>query len=119
MPRGDRTGPMGYGPLTGRGAGYCAGYGVPGYGNFGGGWLGLGYGRGYGRGRGWWGVPPYPLYERSQANEAVAARELQRETDFLKDRVAEINDRLAEIATALNELGKTDGNGSKDESESK
>lgn len=24
MPGGDRTGPMGYGPLTGRGMGYCA-----------------------------------------------------------------------------------------------
>ena len=31
MPRGDGTGPMGYGPMTGRGAGYCAGYEVPGY----------------------------------------------------------------------------------------
>ena len=33
MPRGDRTGPMGMGPMTGRAAGYCAGYGVPGYAN--------------------------------------------------------------------------------------
>lgn len=33
MPGGDRTGPMGFGPMTGRGAGYCAGYSVPGYGN--------------------------------------------------------------------------------------
>jgi len=31
MPRGDGTGPMGMGPMTGRAAGYCAGYGVPGY----------------------------------------------------------------------------------------
>jgi hypothetical protein len=31
MPRGDRTGPGGMGPMTGRGAGYCAGYDVPGY----------------------------------------------------------------------------------------
>jgi len=33
MPWGDGTGPMGYGPMTGRGAGYCAvpltGYGNP------------------------------------------------------------------------------------------
>ena len=33
MPGGDRTGPMGMGPRTGWGAGYCAGYGVPGYAN--------------------------------------------------------------------------------------
>jgi hypothetical protein len=31
MPRGDRTGPLGWGPMTGRAAGYCAGYPVPGY----------------------------------------------------------------------------------------
>jgi len=31
MPRGDRTGPSGMGPMTGRAAGYCAGYNVPGY----------------------------------------------------------------------------------------
>lgn len=33
MPRGDGTGPAGLGPMTGRAAGYCAGYGVPGYAN--------------------------------------------------------------------------------------
>jgi hypothetical protein len=31
MPRGDRTGPAGMGPMTGRAAGYCAGYDMPGY----------------------------------------------------------------------------------------
>jgi len=31
MPRGDGTGPAGLGPMTGRAAGYCAGYGVPGF----------------------------------------------------------------------------------------
>ena len=30
MPRGDGTGPMGMGAMTGRAAGYCAGLGVPG-----------------------------------------------------------------------------------------
>lgn len=58
MPRGDGTGPMGMGPMTGRGAGYCAGFGVPGYMNAGPAWgYGPGYGRGFGRGfaRGWGG----------------------------------------------------------------
>lgn len=44
MPAGDGTGPAGLGPMTGRAAGYCAGYPVPGFMNFiprG----GLGYGR--------------------------------------------------------------------------
>jgi len=50
MPDGDRTGPNGIGPMTGRAAGYCAGYNVPGYANpFGG--RGRGQGRGFG-GRG-------------------------------------------------------------------
>jgi len=51
MPRGDRTGPMGFGPMTGRAMGYCAGYSVPGYANPIGG--GYGFGRGFGMGRGY------------------------------------------------------------------
>ena len=50
MPGGDRTGPMGMGPMTGRAAGYCAGLAVPGFMNAPGG-RGFG-GRGGGRGRG-------------------------------------------------------------------
>lgn len=82
MPFGNGTGPMGLGPMTGRGAGYCAGSGRPGFANpvpgrwFGGGYgapmapgfglgygapvspgFGWGFGRGFGRGcgfgRGW------------------------------------------------------------------
>ena len=33
MPRGDRTGPAGMGPMSGRGAGYCAGYARLGFAN--------------------------------------------------------------------------------------
>ncbi len=49
MPRGDRTGPWGLGPRTGRGAGYCNGYPVPGFMNPA---YGFGRGMGVGRGRG-------------------------------------------------------------------
>ncbi len=52
MPGGDRTGPLGMGPMTGRAAGYCAGYGMPGYANP---IPGRGFGRGFGRGWGFWG----------------------------------------------------------------
>ena len=52
MPWGDRTGPSGYGPMTGRGAGYCAGYDMPGYMNPYVPRMGMGWGRGFGRGRG-------------------------------------------------------------------
>jgi len=56
MPRGNRTGPEGMGPMTGRAAGYCTGYDTPGFskgqprvgGGFGQG-RGLGFGRGAGR----------------------------------------------------------------------
>jgi len=50
MPFGDKTGPAGFGPMTGRAAGYCAGYPTPGYAN-------PIPGRGFGRGRGfyWYG----------------------------------------------------------------
>ena len=49
MPRGDGTGPNGFGPMTGRAAGYCAGYSVPGYANSVPGGRGFGA---FGRGRG-------------------------------------------------------------------
>jgi len=52
MPGGDRTGPMGGGPMTGWGRGYCGGSQAPRFaiGGFGG--RGRGYGRG-GGGGGW------------------------------------------------------------------
>ena len=55
MPRGDRTGPEGKGPMTGRGAGYCSENDEPGFANdsprrgFG---FGFGFGGGGGRGLG-------------------------------------------------------------------
>ena len=42
MPWGDGTGPAGMGPMTGRAAGYCAGFPVPGYMNPTVGWGGYG-----------------------------------------------------------------------------
>ena len=68
MPRGDRTGPNGMGPMTGRAAGYCAGYDRPGYANFGYGGYGRGRGLGLGFGRGYrnryygGGAPVWPPY---------------------------------------------------------
>ncbi len=73
MPRGDRSGPGGAGPMTGRGLGYCAGYPAPGYAadGYGYGRGGGGYGGGRGGGRGYrhryyatgvpgWGRAGYP-----------------------------------------------------------
>jgi hypothetical protein len=123
MPRGDRTGPGGAGPMTGRAAGYCAGYSVPGYLNTVGGWgrgRGRGYGKGWGRGfgRGWYAYPPpaivqpaypqaYPIAPQPQTPEQeVAALEnyqkdleadkanLEQEMDGVKARVEELKARL-------------------------
>ncbi len=52
MPGGDKTGPEGMGPMTGRAAGLCVGYPTPGCANLGGGRGFGGGGRGRGRGRG-------------------------------------------------------------------
>ncbi len=80
MPRGDGTGPAGMGPMTGRGAGYCAGYSVPGFTNpVGGRYIGTeggafsgGGGRGArsGRGRGyrhWYNATGLPGWSRYNA----------------------------------------------------
>lgn len=52
MPRGDRTGSWGGGPMTGRGLGYCAGFPDPGFMRGPGMGMGRGFGRGYSYGRG-------------------------------------------------------------------
>ena len=66
MPFGDRTGPAGAGPMTGRAAGFCTGFGVPGYMNpaagragfYGAGAPAVGpYGTGYGAPYGGWANP--------------------------------------------------------------
>lgn len=51
MPSGDRTGPMGQGPRTGRSLGFCSEYDTPGYTKGFGGGMGRGFGNGRGCGR--------------------------------------------------------------------
>ena len=57
MPAGDKSGPLGQGPRTGRGKGFCSGSSAPGYANdedrrgMGRGPAGKGKGSGAGRGR--------------------------------------------------------------------
>ena len=61
MPRGDGTGPAGMGPMTGRAAGYCAGYPVSGYMNPipGRGFAGPGFAGAYGAAPYAYGAAPY------------------------------------------------------------
>ena len=68
MPFGNGRGPAGIGPMTGRGAGFCAGYPVPGYANTipGRGFGGVGFGRGGGRGhRNWFYATGLTGWQRS------------------------------------------------------
>jgi hypothetical protein len=114
MPGGDRTGPMGMGPMTGRAAGYCAGYSFPGYMNPYGGHLGLGFGWGRGRGRGFgwraWGFPygaipygpygspvPYVVPYGPYYTEEKEIELLQNQSKLLQDQLGEINKRISEL----------------------
>jgi len=121
MPGGDRTGPMGWGPRTGRAAGYCSGYPVPGYmnpygGRGGGAW---GWAGGWGRGRGYrhwyyatglpgwargyapaWGVPPAPP-SREQESEY-----LRDQAKWLREQLSTIEERLADLGRSGEEEGQ-------------
>ena len=91
MPRGDRTGPMGAGPMTGRAAGFCAGNTAPGYANFGGGG-GRGFGRGFGRGWGWpvAGVGAPPTGDQELAVLKQQAQQLKADMDLIQGRIQEL-----------------------------
>ena len=132
MPRGDRTGPSGMGPMTGRGVGYCRGYGMPGYSNpVPGRGLGMGWGRRRGGGRGWrhryyatglpgwarfgyaptwdappaWGPPPMwgpPPAPAYGPNYAPPAPE--QEIDFLRDQAEWLSQQLEAISQCISEL---------------
>lgn len=119
MPRGDGTGPAGMGPMTGRAAGYCAGYGMPGFMNPGAGWGfaprgGRGwFGRGGGRGHrnwfwatgltgwqrsamGWpaYGPAPVAPYQPTAEQELAALRD---QVKFMEEGMKEAQDRISEL----------------------
>ncbi len=113
MPGGDGTGPAGMGPMTGRAAGFCAGYGMPGYANplprAG---LGRGFrGRGGGRGRGhrhWFYATGLPGWARagygSPAVAAPYAPPVQQQTDALKAQAEFLEQQLEDVRERLSEL---------------
>ncbi|MFZ2098638.1 MAG: DUF5320 domain-containing protein [Anaerolineales bacterium] len=102
MPRGDRTGPMGAGPMTGRRAGYCAGYGMPGFNNPIVPWQGSGFGfRGGGRGyRNMFyatGLPGWQRFGYIPPTQQGEAESLKAQANWLKDQLDAINKRLEEL----------------------
>jgi len=127
MPGGDRTGPAGMGPMTGRAAGFCAGYPVPGYMNPVGGRGYWGWGRGGGRGwrnwfyatglpgwaRGGYGWPagsgavnPYVFVGAPLAPGLTTQQELDSlkgQAEYLEDSLNGINKRIEELEASKKE----------------
>ncbi|MHA1671064.1 MAG: DUF5320 domain-containing protein [Promethearchaeota archaeon] len=124
MPGGDRTGPRGQGPMTGRGLGYCAGYDSPGFTAGAGYGLGRGYGRGYGRGwgrgrgygMGWGYRDPYYTSYRSVgtyytprvpiAPPADQLTMLNQEKSYLESELKGVSSAIEDISKRIAELEK-------------
>jgi hypothetical protein len=118
MPRGDRRGPAGFGPMTGRAAGYCAGYSVPGYMNpvRGRGFFGRGRGRGFGQGRGYrnmyWatGLPGWSRFgdflpaDADVYSYGAAAPTPKQEAEVLKNQVKYMQESMAALNKRIGEL---------------
>ena len=106
MPRGDGTGPMGAGAMTGRGAGLCTGqrapgYGAAGFGRMGGAGMGSVWGRGVcgGRRLGWGGqmfAGPAQVWPEAEAEKAM----LRNRAQALQAELARLNERLAKLDAA-------------------
>ena len=109
MPRGDKTGPYGEGPMTGRAAGYCAGYSVPGYMNprrgYGRGY-GRGWGRGFGRGwgRGWCVYPPQVIVQPGYPQVTPSPQTPQQEVAALENYHEELTAEKADIEKEINDV---------------
>jgi len=105
MPGRDRTGPMGTGAMTGRGAGMCARVGMSGYENAG---PARGFGMGYGRGRrnrfyatgqpGWMRFAGY-AGPYSNPDPGIERQSLKNQAEALENELNAIKRRLSEIET--------------------
>ena len=99
------------GPMTGRGAGYCAGYPVPGYMNRG---MGRGMGSGWGRrsggrglGRGWGRRAATPYWGAPYAAPAMpygAEPTKEQELEMLKTQAESLGQALDDIRQRMSAL---------------
>ena len=101
MPGGDGTGPLGMGPMTGRGAGPCAGTDIPGSSN-----MPPGRGRGMGFGRTRWAVPYYgnAPYLPVDAGPYGAAPTREQELEMLKSQAEGFQGALQDVQQRISEL---------------
>ncbi|MCK5450097.1 DUF5320 domain-containing protein [Candidatus Pacearchaeota archaeon] len=86
MPQGDKTGPTGQGPMTGRRMGSCAGNDMPRSRNFG---MGRGLGRGFA-----WRARAMPQSQPTVITEEQEKQFLEQELTALKEEMKEIEKRL-------------------------
>jgi len=109
MPGGDGTGPVGMGPMTGRGAGYCAGYPTGGYASPAGGrgFWGRGRGRGGGRGRrnGCY-ATGLPFWARAAQGLFFGAPIVEQEREALRQHSQQLQESLNAINRRIEDLDK-------------
>lgn len=100
MPWGDRTGPEGRGPMTGRGLGFCAGYNRPGF------VRGVPRGRPrLGRGRMMRRMPRRPMPEPVEAPLRRSAELSDADKkEIIEDEIKNIEQDLKELKKELKEL---------------
>lgn len=104
MPGGNKTGPMGRGAMTGRGAGFCSGSPTPGYANQRWG-LGRSGSRWFGaRSRGWWNCFGQPSWWASTPTSESRENEIAR----LKEQAASLQQSAEEVRRRLVELEQAD-----------
>lgn len=105
MPRGNGTGPMGMGPMTGRGAGFCTGNANSGFVNSIPG-RGMGFGRGNGRGlgsgMGWrngWMNQGGQIANQPVSTPVDELTELKNQAKYFGGSLQAINNRISELET--------------------
>ena len=98
MPRGDGTGPMGMGAMTGRGAGFCTGVASSGYTNVAGYARGFGCGRGFGRMFNPMGMSGRGYFGNFNAGADVSADNekelLSRQAEVLENQLQQVKKRI-------------------------
>ena len=107
IPRGDKTGPQGQGSKTGRVAGYCAGYTVPGYMNpirgYGRGLCrgrGRGFGRGFGRGYRRYLMIEQPTSSKNEIDDLKRyEKDLESDKNFLEQEIGHVRTRIEQLKT--------------------
>ena len=104
MPGFDRTGPLGQGPMTGGGFGYCGTGRRQGYGLWGRAFYG-GFGPGFGRGRFGWGLSPgYGYWAQRRSYLQPVALGPKEELDELKREANDLRAYLKDLEARIGEL---------------